>query len=484
MSTEANHTGSRPREFLYSINFRQPMHITFTRLASPGVIVIILFMAPIRHVTAQWNVTPQSVELLSPGPVSGITEMSGVTFLGSTGSNHHFAAVQDSGNQLALFDVIFTNDGSISSATATGDVSLAPGFDFEGIAFTNPSRNSVYISEETTPTVREYDLSSGNMLQVLSMPAVFEHIRGNRGLESLTRTVGGTVMWTANEESLTVDGPAATTTGGTVVRLQQLLVDDDSVVPAAQYAYDVSPVHDVGFAGQQQSGLTDLVALPDGTVLTLERSFAALASPTYLGRIYQIDFSSATDISQLPLTASLAGQIFTPVDKQLLASFVVGSSGENLEGLTLGPRLANGHWTLLGVVDDGGPFSNNTVASFEISPPSCISASDINCSGTVDEFDYMAWKDTFSSTSLLFADVSHNGTVDAADYTLWRADSAANPANESSIPEPEPHVLFLIACAFFALIIGQPDRFLGRFTCCLTPKLVSGTAQRSLQRPA
>ena len=59
------------------------MQNTFTRLVSPGVVMIILFMTPIRHVAAQWNVTPQSVELLSPGPVSGITEMSGVTFLKS-----------------------------------------------------------------------------------------------------------------------------------------------------------------------------------------------------------------------------------------------------------------------------------------------------------------------------------------------------------------------------------------------------------------
>ena len=440
------------------------MQTIFTRLASPGVVMIILFMTPIHHVAAQWNVTPQSVNLLLPGPVSGIAEMSGVTFLGSTGSNHHFAAVQDSGNQLALFDVVFTSDGSIVSATATGGLSLSPGFDFEGVAFINPSRNSVYISEETTPTVREYDLTSGNMLQVLSMPAVFANIRGNRGLESLTRTVGGTVMWTANEESLNVDGPVATTTDGTVVRLQQLLVNGNSVAPTSQYAYYVEPIHDTGFAGQQRSGLTDIVALPDGTVLTLERSFAALASPTYLSRIYQVDFSSATDISQSPLAASLSGQNFTPVDKQLLASFTVGSNGENLEGLTLGPRLANDHWILLGVVDDGDPFSNNTVVSFEISPPSCILVSDINCSGTVDEFDYLAWKDTFTSTSLLFADINQNGTVDAADYTLWRAHSAVNPANESSIPEPGTHVLFLMYFAFLAVAIGQPDRFSGPVT--------------------
>ena len=441
------------------------MQNTFTRLASPGVVMIILFMTPIHHVAAQWNVTPQSVELLSPGPVSGITEMSGVTFLGSTGSNHHFAAVQDSGNQLALFDVVFTSDGSIVSATATGGLSLSPGFDFEGVAFTNPSRNSVYISEETTPTVREYDLTSGNMLQVLSMPAVFDNIRGNRGLESLTRTVGGTVMWTANEESLDVDGPVATTTDGTVVRLQQLLVNGTSVAPTSQYAYYVEPIHDAGFAGQQTSGLTDLVALPDGTVLTLERSFAALASPTYLSRIYQVDFSSATDISQSPLTASLSGQNFTPVDKQLRASFTVGSNGENLEGLTLGPRLANGHWTLLGVVDDGDPFSNNTVVSFEILPPSCALAGDYNCSGVVDELDYLAWKDTFDSTSLLFADGNSNGSVDAADYTLWRANSAVNPTNESSVPEPGTHELFLICFVFLALIIGHLDRFSGPVTC-------------------
>ena len=41
--------------------------------------------------------------------------------------------------------------------------------DFEGIAFTNSTRNSVYVSdEEPTPGVREYSLTDGSRLQTFT----------------------------------------------------------------------------------------------------------------------------------------------------------------------------------------------------------------------------------------------------------------------------------------------------------------------------
>src|SRR5690606_38995059 len=119
---------------------------------------------------------------------------------------------------------------------------------------------------------------------------------------------GGTV-WTANEEALSVDGPLSTPSAGTVVRLLRY----DNAGPAAQHAYVTAPIHGLVISGSR-SGVSDLVALPDGRLLALERSFA-LASPLFLTRLYEVDTSGATDVSGLP---GLAGQMYTPATKRLL----------------------------------------------------------------------------------------------------------------------------------------------------------------------
>src|SRR5262249_39170347 len=146
--------------------------------------------------------------------------------------------------------------------------------DYEGIAYTNPTRFSVFLSNEATPpppALYEYSLKTGELLQTVAMPAAFIHQVDNRGLESLTRRPDGKEMWTANEEALTCDGPLSTMRAGTVVRLVRFVVNSNSVQPAEQYAYNVEPIHP-GLGKPYSSGLSDLCELTDGTLLTLERS--------------------------------------------------------------------------------------------------------------------------------------------------------------------------------------------------------------------
>ena len=214
----------------------------------------------------------------------------------------------------------------------------------------------------------EYSLENGTLLQTVNMPKVFMHQVDNRGLESLTRRPDGKEMWTANEEALTVDGPTASQTAGTVVRLQRFTVDENRVTPAEQYAYAVEPIHSaIGLP--VCSGLSDLVELPDGRMLTLERS-AREGLPPFETRIYLIDFTGATDISKGDLADCLKGKSYRPVAK--IELFKSTKIGENLEGLCLGPKLANGNWAILGVVDNGDPISKNTLVAFELSDPTSL----------------------------------------------------------------------------------------------------------------
>jgi hypothetical protein len=296
------------------------------------------------------------------GDSFSVSELSGITYRGG----NSFTAVSDENGKLINLTVAFNSNGSIAANTVTGGISLATARDYEGIAFTGAARNSVFLSNESNspaPALHEISLAAPySVLQTVDVPAVFAEQGDNRGLESLTRRADGLEMWTANEEALSVDGPASTAAAGTVVRLQRFAVSGNSVTPAQQYAYLTNPIHG-GIGSADRSGLSDLVVLPDGTLLALERS-ARAGLPLFESRIYQVGFTGATDTSQGALANGLSGQAYTPVSKTLLVSTT--AIGENLEGLCLGPQLPNGNFVLLGVVDNGDGLSANTLVAFEL----------------------------------------------------------------------------------------------------------------------
>ncbi|HTQ39667.1 MAG TPA: esterase-like activity of phytase family protein [Pirellulales bacterium] len=299
------------------------------------------------------------------GVMFTITGLSGIAY----GFDNHYVSVMDNSNHLVFLKVTFKDDGTIDQFAVTGGHTVPTSRDYEGIAYTGQERNSVFLSNEATPpppALYEYSLDkSATLLQTVKMPPVFITQVDNRGLESLTRRADGKEIWTANEEALTADGVPSTTTAGSVVRLVRFAVNGNTLTPAEEYAYVLEPIH-AGVGAPFCSGLSDLTVLPDGTLLTLERS-AIEGIPTFETRIFQVDFGGATDVSQGALAQGLKGQSYKPVTKKLLFSST--SIGENLEGLCLGPKLPNGNSVLLGVVDNGDPVSKNTLVSFELVDP-------------------------------------------------------------------------------------------------------------------
>ncbi len=226
--------------------------------------------------SCQWEVSYRN--FLEMDSMNGqFSELSGITMLGSTGLGQgKFMAVADTGGAVVEFDASLDATG-IVSATATNTWQLDDNtLDAEGLAFHPDSPNSVFIAYESDtaaaeliPGIREFDFD-GLRLQSLPLPTVWAtngNVRNNRGFESLARSVAGDEMWTANEEALTIDGDAATASTGTIVRLQQFAMNGSTVNATAQFAYEVDPVHG---SPADRSGLADLVALPDGTLLALE----------------------------------------------------------------------------------------------------------------------------------------------------------------------------------------------------------------------
>lgn len=328
-----------------------------------------------------------------------ITGMSGIVHRG----DGRFAAVMDNSNRVVFIDVALNANGSMASATVVGGLTLAQSRDHEGICVGTACNGSFLVSDETSgspaiPSLHEHHAVTGVFLRTITAPGVFQNARANFGFESLTRSPVGGILWSANEEALTTDGALSTPTTGSVVRLVQWRIHGQAIDSARQYAYLTQPMHGPT-TSSARSGVSDLVALPDGRLLVLERSFAA-TFPPFQSRIYEVSLAGATDISALP---GLIGQTYTPVTKSPLWT----GNANNLEGLCLGPQLPNGNWSLIGIVDDADPLSLNTVVAFELAGVG-PRPEDVNADGHVRADDAYSW-------SANPTDVNLDGAIDAAD---------------------------------------------------------------------
>jgi len=294
---------------------------------------------------------------------NGAEELGGLTWAGGT----QYYAVTD--NEAKMFPItiqVNSNSGAIESVNVAPVVTLAIGTDLEGIAY-NSANSSVFVSDEAGPAIREYSIATGSVLQTLTLPPVFAGHRSNLSLESLSLQPGGNALWTANEEALTADGPISSFTAGTVVRLQRF---NAALSASGQWAYVTDAIHgDIGNNGRdtEASGVSDLVALPTGDLLVMERALGAVPFGFRI-RLYQVDLTTATDISSL---ADLDGETYTPVTKTLLweGSF----PGNNFEGIALGPQISGGVYSLL-LVSDGGGGVQQALYALTLAPPPCTPA--------------------------------------------------------------------------------------------------------------
>ena len=276
---------------------------------------------------------------------TGATELSGITYAGGT----NYYAVGDDGAPTIwqVYTSLDSRSGRVRSTLVTGGISAPElGSDSEGIAL-GPSGNRVWVSDEVASTINEFSLDTGQKTGSVAVPNIYRpaNVQNNMGLESLTYGAGR--LWTANEEALRSDGALSTTAAGSWVRIQEF--DGPDLAARRQYAYRTDPISRLSpFVSVERSGLVDLLALPNGQILALERELGGYL-PRFRTRIYLVDFTGASDVADLSSLASGSG--FTPVGKTLLWQADTGFS--NFEGITLGPRLSDGSYALLLVSDDG-----------------------------------------------------------------------------------------------------------------------------------
>lgn len=292
-------------------------------------------------------------------------------------------------NQTSFSSVTFTGVTTLKRPDGTNFPSAATdpynGVDPEGIRYDAAKKQIIWSNEGVrnvalTPAVLinpflRTATPEGAYVAEFALPPLFRvqatenGTRSNGSFEGMSITPDGRYLFTAQEEPVYEDGPrAAAGLAGAVIRLVKY--DKETRQPVAQYAYKLDAVHAAPVPANQfqLNGVVEVLALSDTKLLAMERSFAVGATPDYVVKIYEIDLAAATDVST---QTSLVNATYTPVTKRLVLD--VATTGikrvDNLEGMTLGPKLANGHSSLVIVADDNfGATQISQFLAFEVMP--------------------------------------------------------------------------------------------------------------------
>jgi hypothetical protein len=246
---------------------------------------------------------------------------------------------------------------------------LPASLDPEGLALTK-DRELILTSEGNTNTllasfVRRYDLA-GDYLAALPVPGYYlptaDHssgIRFNLAFESAGVPPNGRFFFTATENALFQDGPAATVANGSPSRILRYNLQTGSL--DREYLYETDPIFEppVPPTNFAVNGIVELLPFNNELMLSMERSFSVGVPGTGNEiKLYSVALPGATNVLGTP---SLAGLDVRPAQKTLL--FDLGSLGiplDNVEGMTLGPRLPDGRQSLVLVSDNNFAASQFT----------------------------------------------------------------------------------------------------------------------------
>ncbi|HWA35097.1 MAG TPA: esterase-like activity of phytase family protein, partial [Cyclobacteriaceae bacterium] len=168
------------------------------------------------------------------------------------------------------------------------------------------------------------------------------------------------------EEPLYQDGPRADLVpNNSWLRIYKYDMTRQSV--ASQYAYlpDVVAGPAVTESGFKINGLVELLSVGPSELLTVERSFSTGRIGCTV-KVFLTDFRGAEDVSNI---FSLRKQPpVKPARKKLLLNFdTLGVYVDNVEGVTFGPALPNGHRTLIFIADNNfSSLEKTQVFLFEV----------------------------------------------------------------------------------------------------------------------
>lgn len=287
---------------------------------------------------------------------------------------------------------------------------LGASFDPEGLAIGNGGH--FFVADEYGPSVYEFT-SSGQFIRALSIPENLKSVEAggatnyvdgrptivhgrqdNRGFEGLTFNRSGDKLYAVMQDPLVDEGSNNDGRRSRNVRVVEF--DAVSGQSTAQFVYqlesrsvlnaiDPSTADDFSASNQGRSiGLSAITALSDTEFLVLERDNRGLgvevtATPLHK-RVYHISIVGASNVQEVSLAGSDALPVgVVPVQKadevDLLTALKAQGHEvpEKIEGLAIGPQLADGRTlVLLGTDNDFSVTQTGAGEQFEV----CVNRAD------------------------------------------------------------------------------------------------------------
>jgi hypothetical protein len=184
--------------------------------------------------------------------------------------------------------------------------------------------------------------------------------RNNLTFEGLALTPDARTAWVGMETALQQDGPEpGVGKPGGPCRFTQFDIASGQAVRQVAYLPDAVPRLPTIAGAPAQNGVSEILMMDAHRMLVLERAYVYGVGTSL--RIYAIDTREASDtLAQ----ESLRPGSYQPTVKRLVADLAqLGLSRlDNTEGMCWGPRLPNGHRTLVVVSDDN--FRSDQVTQF------------------------------------------------------------------------------------------------------------------------
>ncbi len=246
-------------------------------------------------------------------------------------------------------------DGALFPAFGTG----SEGADGEAIRLDGKTGTILWASEGDyrdgfDPAVRWSD-DSGATTARLPLPAFLHFDRSGTSGPRENLTIEGlsfapdSSLWLSIEAPLIEDGPLATTEHGARTRLLHF-GRDGAVI--GQYAYPLDAIRHRQSGRHADDGISDILLADASHLWVLERAGEETAPHVFRFhcRLYEVDLRRARPVT----TTSLGDASVRPTHKRLLVDFDRIGLGhtDNYEGVSFGPRLPDGHRSLVVVSDD------------------------------------------------------------------------------------------------------------------------------------
>jgi len=270
--------------------------------------------------------------------------------------------------QLGGGDVHFTG---VTTLLAPGGQPYAP-FSLDPEGLTLAKSGELIVTSEgiatrgIAPWVRRYALD-GTFLADLPVPDAFQPtspthgVRQNLAFEAAAVAPDGRHLFVGMEGALAQDGPPATLTDRSAARILRYNLASGRL--DRQYVYFTDPIAQAPIPATQfaVSGLVELLPFNAEFMLSMERSFSVGVPGTgNTIKLYFDAFPGADDVNGADSIASQLGGIRSVRKSLLLNLDTLGIPLDNIEGMTLGPTLADGRQSLVLVSDNNFAASQFT----------------------------------------------------------------------------------------------------------------------------